>query len=595
MRRVLMVMVVFGVAGCAAVAVSDTTTGSRRHDAASASSMLAIKEVTVFKDGHAFVVHEGTLPVDGAGDVVMDYLPAPVLGTFWPYTPDKGPRLTSVVSGKHRVTLERTSLTVRELLEANVGAEGVITETSGNHYPATIVGVPARSGQELEATSPPNTDPKLPEKGSIVLLKTHEGTKALPIERIQDVTFKEVPRSAVSSEEFRNMLTLKLDWAGKPPEKTAPVGLGYLQKGLRWIPSYKVTIDGEGKAMVALQATLVNELADLKDVTAHLVIGVPSFALKDTLDPISFQQVLAQVTQLQGRRYDNNFNFSNAIMSQSQAVQPFTDARGPTPSSSDEQPRDLGPEVTGSTRNEDLFVFSVQHITLKKGQRMVLPVAEFTLKYQDVFTLDVPFTPPPEIRGNFNNEQQAEMARLFYAPKVMHKIRLTNSSKYPLTTAPALIVKGDRVLSQGMMTYAAPGSSADVDVTAAVEIQVRKTDNETKRTPNAAQWEGNQYSRIDLEGMISLTSHRKQPVEVEVTRSALGSIESADHDGKIEMANVFEDGKYMANGDYPYWWNWYSWPYWWHHFNGVGRVTWKVTLEPEKRMDLGYKWNYYWR
>jgi len=66
---------------------------------------------------------------------------------------------------------------------------------------------------------------------------------------------------------------------------------------------------------------------------------------------------------------------------------------------------------------------------------MVLPVAEFTLPYKDVFTLELPFAPPPEVRGNFGGEQQRELARLFNSPKVWHKLRLTNNSKYPLTTA----------------------------------------------------------------------------------------------------------------------------------------------------------------
>ena len=46
---------------------------------------------------------------------------------------------------------------------------------------------------------------------------------------------------------------------------------------------------------------------------------------------------------------------------------------------------------------------------------------------------------------------------------------------------------------------------------------------------------------------------------------------------------------------YPSWWGWYSWPQWWTHFNGVGKVTWKLDLEPGKSVDLKYTWNYYWR
>ena len=55
---------------------------------------MPVKEVTVFKDGHAFVLHEGKMPTDAAGNVVMDYLPAPVLGTFWPYSAEKSAKLT---------------------------------------------------------------------------------------------------------------------------------------------------------------------------------------------------------------------------------------------------------------------------------------------------------------------------------------------------------------------------------------------------------------------------------------------------------------------------------------------------------------------
>src|ERR1035437_1220612 len=59
---------------------------------------LPIKEITVFKDVHAFVAHEGEMPADEHGNVVMDYLPAPVVGTFWPYSAEKRAKLTSVVA-----------------------------------------------------------------------------------------------------------------------------------------------------------------------------------------------------------------------------------------------------------------------------------------------------------------------------------------------------------------------------------------------------------------------------------------------------------------------------------------------------------------
>ena len=279
---------------------------------------------------------------------------------------------------------------------------------------------------------------------------------------------------------------------------------------------------------------------------------------------------------------------SNGLMSQ------VAERRAPLAAESVARPTDLGPEIAGGQRAEDLYLFSVKHVTLKKGQRMVLPVAEVTLKYRDVYTLDVPFAPPPEIRDRIGGDRFTEIARAMRAAKVMHKVRLTNTGKHPLTTAPALIVQDGRVLAQGLMTYAAVGAEVDLPVTTAIDVAVKKSETEVRRVPNAATWEGNTYARADLEGLIRLTNRKDKPVEVEVTRYVLGNATTADSGGKIEMVNVLEDEEASDVGR-PYWWGWYSWGYWWHHFNGLGRVQWTVTLEPSKPVELKYAWNYFWR
>ncbi|MCG3148025.1 MAG: hypothetical protein PCFJNLEI_01467 [Verrucomicrobiae bacterium] len=559
--------------------------------ALSALARMPVREVTVFKDGHAFVSHQGKLPTDAAGNVLMDYLPAPVFGTFWPSSMTKNAKLTAVTAGQRRVTVTRTPLSIRELIEANVGAEVMISETT--RYEATILGMTERSAAELEAIAPPNAGEMLPQKGNVVLLKTIEGTKAVNIERIVDVTFKTPPKTGGGNVEFRNLLTLKLDWSGRKPEATAEVGLMYVQRGIRWIPNYKVTIDGAGKATVKLQATLLNELTDLEDVTCHLVIGVPTFQFKDTPDPMALQGALAQLSQYfreADPRTGQYQMLSNALMTQAPRMSEYR--------ASQPAPTDLGPEVTGGEASEDLYMFTVKNVTLKKGQRMVLPVTEFTVPYRDVYTLELPFAPPPEVWRNFNNQQQGELARLLSAPKVMHKIRLENKSEHPFTTAPALIVQNDRVLGQGMMTYTSKGGQSDLPITAAVDIQVKKTDTETKRTPNAVNWDGNSYARIDLTGAVRLTNYGSKPVDLEVTRYVLGNITEAGNDGKIEMVNVFEDSSFAPSGgaDYrPYWWSWWNWPYWWSRFNGIGRADWKLTIAAGKSESLNYTWHYFWR
>lgn len=563
---------------------------------------INVKEVSVFKDGHVFVLHEGVLPTDKDGNILIDYLPNPILGTFWPYSADTNAKLVGVVTGRKKIAIERTALDIETLLAANIGAEVLITEkplypnNSINSYSATILSIPTRSSEELAATSEANSLEQLPEKAELVLLKTSNGTKVLSIKQIQDITFKNSFNSKLSEEEFRNQMTLKLDWGKQKSAHSAQVGLVYIQKGIRWIPSYKINLDGNGNAVVKLQATLLNELTDLNDVTVNLVVGVPTFAFKDTIDPIALQQATAQLS----RYFDNNQarGLSNNIAISGVDNNDVTSQRvinsQVTRSSTEASEANLGPDIPNSGQTEDLYVFKLKNISIKKGERMVFTITEQTLKYKDVYTLDIPFVPPAEVTRNISSQQQLEIAKAMREAKAIHKIRITNSSNYPFTTAPALITSNDTVLAEGLLTYTAIGATTDLEITKAINILTKKTDTETKRTPNAVHWQGNDYAKIDLSSSIKLTNLYKQPVYLEINRYVLGAIDTTSNNPEVKNINVLEDedsvGVTHIYGSYSY-----NWPDWWFHFNGVGKITWKVTLEPGKNINFDYSWHYFAR
>ena len=562
---------------------------------ASALTAMPVRELAIFKDGHAFVMHECELPTDADGNIVIDTLPTPVLGTFWPYSADANARLAAVVAGTRDVKSEHKALSVRALLEANLGANVVITEVDGDPYDATVIDIPTRpkkdAGQnvsniEQQARCAPPYEP-----GNVALLRVNGGVKAIPLSRIRDVVFCDEPNTAVETIDARKLLTLKLDWGEQQPGASANVGMVYLQRGVRWIPNYRIDIDEAGKAHVRLQATLINELADIDGATAHLVIGVPSFRFRDTLDPMSLQEAAVQLSQHFQQQREGMYNaFSNAMMTQVAQGYDYN------PSAADAGAAgSTDPAIASASRHEDMFVFDVKNVTLRKGERMVVPVVEFTLPYEDVFALDVPFTPPAEARCNANDAQLAELFRLLQAPKAMHRIRLHNTSAYPLTTAPVIILADGQLLAQSMMTYASCGAMCDVDLTTAIEIQVSKSDAETNRTPSAEQWGGHTYGRIDLAGKIALMNHGGKPITLEVRRYVLGQADTADNDGTIVQTSVFDDDHAQPGGTYPYWWRWYYWPDWWFHFNGVGRVSWEVRLEAGHGAELNYAWHYFWR
>ncbi|HEY0072768.1 MAG TPA: hypothetical protein VGB77_01610 [Abditibacteriaceae bacterium] len=552
-------------------------------------SKLPVREVTIFKDGHAFVLHEGSLPVDAKGELVLDNLPTPVVGTFWPY--QVGGKLRGVVASREPVTTQRPALSVHELLKANVGADVTIIEggTPEKRFDARILAVP----QLPPIEAPPNeAQPEYrssfipqPAQAEVILLQTAEGVLARSLSSINQVIFKNPPRQTTTTPEFRNLMRLQLDGAQRAAGQPVNVGMVYLQKGLRWIPSYRLSLDGKGSAGVKMQATLVNELVDLQDATANFVIGVPSFALKNTVDPLSLQNTFARLSPLFEPTSRSAGAFDNAIQAQmaSNSYRRIND-------DADEQPGNAA-GIEDAGKNEDFFVFTAKNIVLKKGERMSFPLAQYELQYKDVYTLQTPAQPPIEVYRNFNYEQQNQVNQSLAAPKVMHQIRLSNTGTQPLTTAPALIESNGRLLAQTLMTYTASGGRSDLDLAPAVDVTVKRLENETKRTPNALKWQDDNFTRVDIGGRLVITSYRNEPITLEVTQQFIGTVEKAQS-GVIRKLGLGDDDGGMASTNLPAWWNYHNGD--WRAVNGLSSVKWTLIVPAKKSLELPYTYHYFW-
>src|SRR2546430_17628861 len=109
------------------------------NDAAVPAPKMPIREITVFKDGHALLLHEGEMPVNDAGHVVVNGLPIPIMGSFWPFSADPAATLTGVVAGFQNVRVERDAATIPDLLNANKGAQVTISMKSRETCTGTLL------------------------------------------------------------------------------------------------------------------------------------------------------------------------------------------------------------------------------------------------------------------------------------------------------------------------------------------------------------------------------------------------------------------------------------------------------------------------
>ena len=552
---------------------------------------LPVREVTVFKDGHAFVLREGSAPVSAGGEVVLSDLPQPVVGTFWPYA--VGSALRGVVAARQPVNNSRKTLSLAEMLRANIGAEITVIQANNSSFDATILDVPVAPPLDL-ASGIINEDQhrflrSQEAAGGMILLQTKEGVRVRAIHSLGEIIFKSAPRTLLDVPEYRNLLRLQLETpvAGA---KTANVGLVYLQKGLRWIPNYRLSLDGAGRAELKMQATLANELVDLKNANLNLVVGVPSFAFKDVIDPMALQATFTQLSPLFDANSRSAGAFANNIASQSYMFSNDLDVNTRRNSNGSTGAAIPGLEDGPGAGAEDFYLYNLKNITLQKGERMTFPLSSAPMTYEDIYRFETSAAPPIDVYRNLNYEQQTAANKLLSEPKVMHKIRLSNGSKAPLTTAPMLIESRGQLLAQTLMTYTATGGRSDIDLAPAVDVTVKRRETEVKRTPNAMQWQNNSYSRVDVAGRLTINSFRGAPITLELSQQWPGTVNSAGEKGEIRKLGLGDDN---SGGAAP---AWASYDYGnWLGLNGISTVNWRVKIAAKGKMEIPYTYHYFVR
>lgn len=231
---------------------------------------------------------------------------------------------------------------------------------------------------------------------------------------------------------------------------------------------------------------------------------------------------------------------------------------------------------------------------MKKGQTIVLPVTEFDLKYENVYKLNLPVVPPYHFYQHINSERQLQLIKMFRSPKPKHIIRFRNTSDYPITTAPVLILKDGKIISQAMTTYTPKGAKTDLEMSTAVDIEAKCFSEQTKFTPSAEKFNNSTYSRVDMLSEIEITNYKNKSVNLEVKNTILGIIDEVNPDAHTKkLGHSFED--WFEDDDIPFWWNWYNWPWWWYHVNTMAKAEWEIELKPDQKTELTINWHYFWR
>lgn len=518
------------------------------------SNQLTLKteRAIVFKDGYCLIVKSATGKTDESGAVFTEEVPdAAVLGSFWA-TSESG-KIKSMVAGwgTTNSVVNRDCANLADVIMANIGKQCSFETTRGKSYEGKIVRLLQQQGSSDPFSS-----------STLFVLSTQSGDVAIEISEVRGLQIDAMQhtlsyRSDVDTK--HKTLTMRFD----KPNTQISLQLMYFRPDVRWIPTYRIELSdasvdapkghkGDFKqATVAMQAELINDAEDLIDVPIHIVVGVPNFRFKDTPSPLTLESTIRQTVPQAIQSQLNLNNFSNAAYSQ-RAAADFGSVV--TPSS------DVPAELSQSSGN-DLVVYELDAMSLKKGERATVPIASDKAAYRDIYTwtLDVVHS------ETYAQEGQSGRSPLqLSGNRVWRQVELVNETKLPWTTGAAMFVDGFQPLAQELLTYTSPGQLCRVPVTIAVDLQGKAVDEEVGRKTNAYKWRGRSYAEIDGQITLDLQNNKLTTVPVEIELRFGGKATQISDDGTSILSAFRSQDWLNGQGD---------------RLNNSSTVKWTTTLE----------------
>ena len=501
-----------------------------------------MKRVAVFKNGYAFTYREArTTPANGW--VYTTNTPIGVLGTVWGYSTTPNVKVTELRTSQAEGRATERVANLTEFLLANEGATIHVDVIGGDAKIKSLQGAyeivsPLRGFAGISRLVSGNY--QTPEAGNFgdmaIALKTENGTLVFPAAKIDSIEVIGQAKWTKPKITMQNRLGIRTE--GAPDGQPINLGLAALERGIRWIPAYRVEVKGSPikEAKLELEADLINELADLNDTEMYFVVGVPHFLFDDTMSPLSMNTAFAGVSgYFQGGRDVRNLSISaRQIMNVADGAEYAQRQSEPSPT----VPID---EQLNSFSAEQLYLYQANSITLKKGERSSLRLFSLTVPCTEVFEWTVNDDPETQRRYlDYSGSSNSQPLIRDLSAQVWYALRLKNVTGMPWTTAPAITFREWKPIGQDMLTFTPIGADNILRVTPATEVIGTQILEEKARERTQLNYSGSTYNfdLVTIEGTLKLRNVKKESVELVLTRNLVGEVLSASDNGKISKEGL---------------------------------------------------------
>jgi len=513
-----------------------------------------VVSVGLFKNGLAVVKREVKLP--GNGTFVLEDVPEPVHGTWW----IESDALIETQVSEREITGRIRNPNNLDFQKALVGKQVTVHFREGQIPPASgkVEALDSPRGEELwnRAYQQPAYDysfgqPRLVGSGRFLILQTEKDRLFV------DTSMIAYLRAEGKEENIKQRAPVLLLTMNRPDPKEAVVTISYLSRGMAWAPSYRVDITDPKTLVIDQGAAIKNEFDDLSGTEIQLISGFPSVEFAHVTSPLStrtnwqsfFQQISSSGVSSRGAMGNR------AVMQQAMFNNDLDTTRG----------GGLAP-LKAEAEGVDLHYQSIGVRTLKEGDALSLQVASAKAEYERIVEWIVPDT--RAANGQYIQEYQRQQEPDKYQDAAWDAVRFKNPFKFPMTTAPAMVVSAGKFQGQKMSFWVNPAEETTLQITKALSIRTRSVETEDKGERQIVFVGGNDFRKTTVSGELTIVNHRKDAIKLVLRRRFSGELVKADEAPKSELR---EEGVYSVNPR--------------------NELTWTITLKAGDAKTLKYNYS----
>ncbi len=508
-----------------------------------AQSVLTPTQINVFKNGAYYIVKEGTV-YPKQNKISLEVPSTPLLGTYWINTA-KDVTVSKITYVTDTLKSMTTAENIPEIVRANKGKQIKVTYKSDDKTSKEISGV-LQNYFEISG---------------MMKIKTIDAkTYYILVSNIIDFSVEETPANKMTSDSLVRLAKVEFD---KNVESTN-LKLVYMQTGIQWVPSYNIKLISDKELQLEMKGLVENDAEEINNCDLTLTVGNPQFFYGFNVDPIAYQsQSNVSALYPTGGTTGTIVNGSYGLMQKDtkQTMAGDYAVNSEEKSVPDYNWSDYSNYSTDGEKTNDLFMYKLGKVSLKKNTKSSFQMFSVNLPYKDVYEVDIYDVVNYSYNSYIGNDPEQKF-------NVYHSLKLTNTTTNPLTTAPVFVMDENlQPLAQDQMKYTPVSSTVSVQLARASDVIVKNTEEEGAKTDDTKKYGRETYMKVTIKGSVVVENLQTKKITLSLTKSLTADVTKTSDTGTIKKT-----GKYYG-------------------LNPYTEISWEVPLTAGEKKTITYSYD----